>query len=202
MGRGKLWPCCCAHRDLASAWAFFVLTIYRRQAVPDEVITDKHSTYARAVRCTGWTTKPIERRTYRRRTGCGRCAGCRSSAPGSSLSRASNSRRQSTAIMSRCRALRPPPARMRAFRLARKRLARRRLTSRRSLPRLGRWAGPLPNIQQLRGLVRSALPVGTRGPHSRTHPSRFTAALARLRRSDMRVAHAYSAVSFGAQSLP
>ena len=31
-----------AHRDLASARAFFLLATYRRRATPNEVITDKH----------------------------------------------------------------------------------------------------------------------------------------------------------------
>jgi len=39
-----------AHRDLDSARACFVLAIRRRRAAPDEVITDKHPAYARAVR--------------------------------------------------------------------------------------------------------------------------------------------------------
>jgi IS6 family transposase len=39
-----------AHRDRASARAFFVLATYRRRATPDEVVTDKHPAYACAVR--------------------------------------------------------------------------------------------------------------------------------------------------------
>ncbi len=39
-----------AQRDLDSARAFFVLATYRRRANPDEVITDKHPAYARAIR--------------------------------------------------------------------------------------------------------------------------------------------------------
>ncbi|HSH77345.1 MAG TPA: IS6 family transposase [Herpetosiphonaceae bacterium] len=65
-----------ARRDLASARAFFVLATYRRRAVPEEVLTDKHPAYARAVReevpgavhmqsglhrASGPDTKPIER---------------------------------------------------------------------------------------------------------------------------------------------
>ncbi|MDP9372926.1 MAG: IS6 family transposase [Chloroflexota bacterium] len=65
-----------AHRDLDSARAFFVLATYRRRAAPEEVITDKHAAYARAVReevpgaihtqsglhrASGPDTKPIER---------------------------------------------------------------------------------------------------------------------------------------------
>ncbi len=38
------------HRDLASARAFFVLATYRRRTTPEEVITDKHPAYVRAVR--------------------------------------------------------------------------------------------------------------------------------------------------------
>jgi len=38
------------HRDLDSARAFFVLATYRRRAAPEEVITDKHPAYVRAVR--------------------------------------------------------------------------------------------------------------------------------------------------------
>jgi IS6 family transposase len=38
------------HRDLDSARAFFVLATYRRRATPEEVITDKHPAYVRAVR--------------------------------------------------------------------------------------------------------------------------------------------------------
>ncbi len=64
------------HRDLQSARAFFVLAAHRRSAVPDEVITDKHPAYVRAVRdeapgaahtqsglhrAGGPTTKPVER---------------------------------------------------------------------------------------------------------------------------------------------
>ncbi len=64
------------HRDLASARAFFVLALGRRQAAPDEVITDKHQAYVRAIReevpgavhtqsglhrAQGPDTKPIER---------------------------------------------------------------------------------------------------------------------------------------------
>ncbi len=64
------------HRDLDSARAFFVLAIYRRRAAPEEVITDKHPAYARAIReevpgavhtpsglhrASGPDTKPIER---------------------------------------------------------------------------------------------------------------------------------------------
>jgi putative transposase len=63
-------------RDLESAEAFFVQTLKRRGVVPDEVVTDKHRAYLRAVRQhasnakhrrTGLhrkralTTKPIER---------------------------------------------------------------------------------------------------------------------------------------------
>ena len=65
-----------ARRDLDSARAFFVLATYRRRATPDEVITDKHPAYVRAVRdevagaqhtpsglhrANGPDTKPIER---------------------------------------------------------------------------------------------------------------------------------------------
>ncbi|MGN6361866.1 MAG: DDE-type integrase/transposase/recombinase, partial [Thermomicrobiales bacterium] len=39
-----------ARRDLASARAFSVLATYRRRATPDEIITDKHPAYVRAVR--------------------------------------------------------------------------------------------------------------------------------------------------------
>jgi IS6 family transposase len=39
-----------ARRDLACARAFFVLATSRRRATPDEVITDKHPAYVRAVR--------------------------------------------------------------------------------------------------------------------------------------------------------
>ena len=64
------------HRDLDSARAFFVLATSRRHAVPEEVITDKHPAYVRAVRdeaagaqhtpsglhrAHGPDTKPIER---------------------------------------------------------------------------------------------------------------------------------------------
>ncbi len=38
------------HRDLDSARAFFVLATYRRRVTPEEVITDKHPAYVRAVR--------------------------------------------------------------------------------------------------------------------------------------------------------
>ncbi len=38
------------HRDLDSARAFFVLATYRRRTTPEEVITDKHPAYVRAVR--------------------------------------------------------------------------------------------------------------------------------------------------------
>ncbi len=38
------------HRDLASARAFFVLATYRRRAAPEEIITDKHPAYVRAIR--------------------------------------------------------------------------------------------------------------------------------------------------------
>jgi len=64
------------HRDLDSARAFFVLATYRRRATPEEVVTDKHPAYGRAIRdevpgavhiqsglhrrC-GPDTKPIER---------------------------------------------------------------------------------------------------------------------------------------------
>ncbi len=63
-------------RDLESAEAFFVQAIKRRGVVPDEVVTDKHQAYLRAVRQHGpnarhrrtglhrkraLTTKPIER---------------------------------------------------------------------------------------------------------------------------------------------
>ena len=37
-------------RDLASARAFFVLATYRRRTTPEEVITDKHPAYVRAIR--------------------------------------------------------------------------------------------------------------------------------------------------------
>ena len=37
------------HRDLASARAFFILATYRR-STPDEIITDKHLAYVRAIR--------------------------------------------------------------------------------------------------------------------------------------------------------
>ena len=65
-----------ARRDLASARAFFVLATYRRRAAPDEIVTDKHPAYVRAVReevpeamhtqsglhrASGPDTKPIER---------------------------------------------------------------------------------------------------------------------------------------------
>jgi IS6 family transposase len=64
------------HRDRDSARAFFVLATYRRHALPEEVITDKHPAYVRAVRdevpgaqhtqsgvhrASGPDTKPIER---------------------------------------------------------------------------------------------------------------------------------------------
>ena len=64
------------HRDLDSARAFFVLATYRRHALPEEVITDKHPAYVRAIRdevpgathtqrglhrAKGPDTKPIER---------------------------------------------------------------------------------------------------------------------------------------------
>ncbi len=64
------------HRDLDSARAFFVLATSRRRAAPEEVITDKHPAYVRAVRdevpgaqhtqsglhrANGPDTKPIER---------------------------------------------------------------------------------------------------------------------------------------------
>ncbi len=64
------------HRDLASARAFFVLATYRRRSAPEEVITDKHPAYVRAIRdeapgavhtqsglhrASGPDTKPIER---------------------------------------------------------------------------------------------------------------------------------------------
>jgi len=64
------------HRDLDSARAFFVLATYRRHALPEEVITDKHPAYVRAIRDEvpgathtqsglhrkrGLDTKPIER---------------------------------------------------------------------------------------------------------------------------------------------
>ncbi len=39
-----------SHRDLARARAFFVLALHRRRAGPDEIITDKHPAYLRAVR--------------------------------------------------------------------------------------------------------------------------------------------------------
>ena len=63
-------------RDLDSARAFFILATYRRRAAPDEVITDKHPAYVRAIReevpgaahtpsglhrKSGPDTKPIER---------------------------------------------------------------------------------------------------------------------------------------------
>ncbi len=38
------------HRDRDSARACFVRATYRRRAVPEEVITDKHPAYVRAVR--------------------------------------------------------------------------------------------------------------------------------------------------------
>ena len=65
-----------AHRDLDSARAFFVLAVYRRRRAPEEVITDKHPAYVRAIRDevsgathtqsglhrkSGPDTKPIER---------------------------------------------------------------------------------------------------------------------------------------------
>jgi len=64
------------HRDLASARAFFALATNRRRTMPEEVITDKHPAYVRAVReevpgaahtqrglhrAKGTDTKPIER---------------------------------------------------------------------------------------------------------------------------------------------
>ncbi len=64
------------HRDLDGARAFFVLATDRRHALPEEVITDKHPAYVRAVRdavagarhtqsglhrANGPDTKPIER---------------------------------------------------------------------------------------------------------------------------------------------
>ena len=64
------------HRDRDSARACFVLATYRRHALPEEVITDKHPAYVRAVRdevagaqhtqsglhrVNGADTKPIER---------------------------------------------------------------------------------------------------------------------------------------------
>ncbi len=63
-------------RDLDSARAFFVLAVYRRRRAPEEVITDKHPAYVRAIRDevpgathtqsglhrkSGPDTKPIER---------------------------------------------------------------------------------------------------------------------------------------------
>ena len=68
--------CCCARTGTSTARAFFVLATYRRHALPEEVITDKHPAYIRAVRDevpgathtqsglhrkSGWDTKPIER---------------------------------------------------------------------------------------------------------------------------------------------
>jgi IS6 family transposase len=65
-----------APRDLNSARAFFVLVTYRRRSTPDEVITDKHPAYARAIRqavptathtpsglhrASGPDTEPVER---------------------------------------------------------------------------------------------------------------------------------------------
>jgi transposase-like protein len=65
-----------AHRDLASARAFFAQAIARRGVRPREVITDKHASYGRAIRrharrathvqtglhrARGETTKPVER---------------------------------------------------------------------------------------------------------------------------------------------
>ncbi len=65
-----------AHRDLDSARACFVLAVYRRQRAPEEVSTDKHPAYGRAIRDEvpgathrhsglhrkrGPDTKPIER---------------------------------------------------------------------------------------------------------------------------------------------
>jgi transposase-like protein len=38
------------HRDLDSARACFVLAVYRRRGAPEEVITDKHPAYVRAIR--------------------------------------------------------------------------------------------------------------------------------------------------------
>ena len=70
-------------RDLESAKAFFKQAIKRRSVVPDEVITNKHRSYLRAVkchapkakhRCTGLhrqrtlTTEPIERSHVKDRT--------------------------------------------------------------------------------------------------------------------------------------
>ncbi|HEY8601551.1 MAG TPA: IS6 family transposase [Thermomicrobiales bacterium] len=64
------------HRDLASARDCFVLATYRRRTAPEEIITDKHLAYIRAVReevpgathtqrglhrKSGSDTKPIER---------------------------------------------------------------------------------------------------------------------------------------------
>ncbi len=49
-----------ARRDLDSARAFFVLATYRRRATPDEVSTDKHPAYVRAVREEGPSAMPTQ----------------------------------------------------------------------------------------------------------------------------------------------
>ncbi len=47
---GRWWTCCCAHRDLDSARAFFVLAVDRRRRAPEEAITDEPPASARAIR--------------------------------------------------------------------------------------------------------------------------------------------------------
>lgn len=53
------------HRDLSSARACFVLPTYRRRFVPEEVITDKHPAYVRAVRDVVLGTLPMRHGLHR-----------------------------------------------------------------------------------------------------------------------------------------
>jgi transposase-like protein len=39
----------CEHRDLDSARAFFARAVHRRGVIPDEIITDGHQAYRRAI---------------------------------------------------------------------------------------------------------------------------------------------------------
>ena len=87
-----------AHRDPESARVLFVLAMYHPRVAPEEMITDKHPAYARAIReevppgrcicksgCTeraGRTQSRLSVHTSRRRIGGGRCAASSRSAPG------------------------------------------------------------------------------------------------------------------------